>query len=373
MSFYRSSWCDVDLTQFKRNLRILSGISKTKVLLVVKANAYGHGLVPIAKAASSAGVDMLGVATTEEADQLLAAGVAVPILVMTALDSSERDFCVANGIHFLAWRVDQFEDAYKAAEVYQRKPLIHLEIDTGISRSGVAVDEFSELLDQLTEEQRAGLVGLASHFYGADLESIAGAEEQLRDYLRCVDIAEKRGLHPLLHMANSPGTLRIPASHLGMTRLGIAAYGLEPSTDTPLPAGVAPILSWKANVTDTRTIPAGRGVGYGWKYIAQSETNLATLGVGYADGYRRAPEAVNTVYINGVEACVVGSVFMDQCTFQVPDGITCGPGDTAILLSAESSISLTAEELAIRWKTNNYDVVAGIRNRVPRRYLDDEA
>lgn len=373
MSFYRSSWCDVDLAQFRRNLGILSGIAKTKVLLVVKANAYGHGIVPIAQAASSTGVDMLGVATIEEAAQLLAADVSLPILVMTALDSSEADFCVAHGIHFLAWRADQFREAHKAAEFYQRKPLIHLEVDTGISRSGIAVSEFKALLDSLSPEEKRGIVGLASHFYGADLESTAGSEDQLRDYLTCVEEAEKQGLRPLLHTANSPGTIRIPASRLGMTRLGIAAYGLEPSAYTPLPPGVAPILSWKANVTDVRTIPAGRGVGYGWKYIARTDSNLATLGVGYADGFRRTPEGINTVYIKGVEASVVGSVFMDQCVFLLPDGVNCSPGDTAVLLGGGGALSLSADELSVRWKTNNYDVIAGIRSRVPRRYSDADA
>jgi len=368
MSFYRSSWCDVDLAQFRRNLEILSDVAATKVLLVVKANAYGHGMVPIAKAASSAGVDMLGVATTGEAAELLAAGISTPILVMSALDSREADFCVANGIHFLAWRADQFKDACKAAETYQRKPLIHLEVDTGVSRSGVAVTEFEALLAGLSSDELAGVVGLASHFYGADLESIEGARFQLRDYLACVEIAQKRGLRPLLHIANSPGTLRIPGSRLGMSRLGIAAYGLDPSAHTPLPPGVAPILSWKANVTDIRTIPAERGVGYGWKFIAESESDLATLGVGYADGYRRSPEGINTVHVNGAEARVVGSVFMDQCVILVPGGVSCGVGDTAVLIGRDGSPRLSAEELAVRWKTNNYDVVAGIRSRVPRRY-----
>jgi len=370
MSFYRSSWCDVDLAQFRRNLVILNGIAGTKTLLVVKANAYGHGMVPIAEAASAAGVDMLGVAATEEADQLLAAGIQTPILVMTALDSREAEFCVAHGVHFLAWRTDQFKEAHQAAEAYQRQPLIHLEVDTGVSRSGVMVSEFRSLLDSLSSDEKAGIVGLASHFYGADLESTAGAEDQLRDYLECVEVAEAYGLRPMLHIANSPGTLRIPQSRLNLTRLGIAAYGLDPSTYTPLPSGVAPILSWKANVTDIRTIPAGRGVGYGWKFIAQSPSKLATFGVGYADGYRRTPEGINTVWIDGTEARVVGSVFMDQCVFLVPDGVSCSVGDTAVLLSGADDIPLSAEQLAIRWKTNNYDVVAGIRNRVPRRYSD---
>jgi alanine racemase len=368
-AFYRSAWCEIDLVQFRANLACLTSLAGTKALLVVKANAYGHGLVRMAREAERAGIDALGVATTREADELIRAGVTVPVLIMCALDPREIDYCVAHGVHFLAWRNDHFDTAARAAERYGRRPLIHIEVDTGMSRSGVDSTDFEILLRSQLPRMRDGIVGLATHFHSADLGSTASAEHQLDEFLGCVAVAERLGLRPLLHTANSPGTIRIPPSRLAMVRLGIAAYGLPPSDATPLPAGVAPVLSWKAVVTNVKDIPAGRGVGYGWRHVASAKESVATLAIGYADGFQRFPVGVNTVLLGGVETPVLGSVFMDQCVVRIPPEATTDVGATAVLLGRQGDRKLTAETLADRWGTNNYDVVAGIRSRVPRRYL----
>ena len=368
--FYRSAWCEIDLVQFRANLVRLRRIAGTRTLLVVKANAYGHGLSRMATEAIASGVDALGVATIGEAHSLVEDGTRVPILIMCALDNVEIDYCVAQGVHFLAWRRDQFDRAAEAAERFDRRPNIHLELDTGMSRSGVDPTDFEMLIRSLSPAMRQAIVGLATHFHSADLESTDSAEEQLSQFLACASVAERMGLTPLLHVANSPGTIRLPASRLGMTRLGIAAYGLLPSECTPLPEGLAPVLSWKANVTNVKDLPEGRGVGYGWRHIAQIKESVGTLAIGYADGYQRFPLGVNSVLLGGVESPVLGSVFMDQCVVRLPTEVTAQVGDTAVLLGSQGAMRLTAEELAARWGTNNYDVVAGIRSRVPRRYLD---
>lgn len=370
---YRSSWCEIDLSRFRENLRRLRSLAGTRTLLVVKANAYGHGLSRMAAEAAGAGIDMLGVATIGEAETLRANGVSTPTLVMCAIDATEIEYCVANGVHFLAWRPDQFADAFAAADRYGCDPLIHLEVDTGMSRSGVDAGDFAALVESLSERMRGCVVGLASHFHSADLESTESAAAQLQEFQDCVKVAEQLGLRPMLHIANSPGTIRLPASRLGLARLGVAAYGLLPSAHTPLPSGVGPVLSWHARITNVKDIPPGRGVGYGWRYVADRTERVATLGIGYADGFRRSPEGVNTVLAGGVETPVVGSVFMDQCVFLVPPGVDCQVGDQVVLVGRQGGRSITAEDIAVRWGTNNYDVVAGIRNRVPRRYADPAA
>ncbi|MGH3659869.1 MAG: alanine racemase, partial [Micromonosporaceae bacterium] len=290
---YRSSWCEIDLVRFRRNLGVLMRVAGTKFLLVVKANAYGHGISRMAAEAVSAGVDMLGVATIGEADLLLRDGIGAPLLIMCALDAEEIDYCVAHGVHFLAWRPDQFTRAYAAADRYRRKPRIHLEIDTGMSRSGVDVADFAGLLESLPPAQRAGVVGLTTHFFAADMQTTDSSEVQLKEYLECVRVAKALGLRPLLHVANSPGTIRMPASRLSLVRMGIAAYGLPPSEHTPLPPDVLPIMTWKANLTNVRTIEPGRGVGYGWRYVASDHEAVGTVAVGYADGFHRFPLGVN--------------------------------------------------------------------------------
>lgn len=368
---YRSSWCEIDLVQFRRNLAALRKVTDTKALLVVKANAYGHGLTAIASEAVAAGIDMLGVATITEAERLLSIQVPVPILIMCALDTREIDWCVANEVHFLAWRRDHFADATAAAAKYARRPYIHLEVDTGMSRSGVDASDFVSLVGSLSSRVRGTIVGLASHFFSADLEDLNDSDRQLQEFLQCAKLAEEMGIRPLLHIANSPAALRLHNSRLGLTRFGIAAYGLLPSDYAPLPEGVAPLLTWKARLTNVKIIFPGRGVGYGWKYVAHDSERVATLGIGYADGYRRSPEGVNTVIVGGLEARVVGSVCMDQCVIRLPSHSSFQVGDTAVLLGRDSGHSLSAGELAKRWHTNNYDVVAGIRDRVPRIYLVD--
>jgi alanine racemase len=367
---HRSAFCEIDLAGLRKNLAILRAIAGTRTLLVVKANAYGHGLVPIAKEALAAGVDWLGVATIGEADELRGAGVTARILMMVALDSNEIEYCVAKEIDFLAWRPDHFRVASAASERYGTRPRVHIEIDTGMSRSGVAVREFPALIDSLQLDERQQIVGIASHFYGADLPDLDSATRQLQEFSGCIEIARSIHLDPLVHMANSPALLRLPAGRLSMSRIGIAAYGLAPSESSPLPDGVEPILSWKATVTNMTDLQAGQGVSYGWQYVADRPQTVGTIAVGYADGFRRAPQAVNTVVVAGNEVPVLGRICMDQCVFRLPESGGVAVGDTVVLLGRAGNLELTADTLAERWGTNSYDVVSGIRSRIPRIYLD---
>jgi alanine racemase len=311
----------------------------------------------------------LGVATIGEAAQIQERGIRGSILVMCALDPTEIEYCVVHGIDFLAWHRDQFELAAAVAERCGRSPRIHIDVDTGMSRSGIDVVDFEALVASLSMDERAGVVGVTTHFHSADLADLESSETQLRDFLTCVDVAKAHGLRPLVHAANSPATVRMNTSRLDMVRLGILAYGLPPSEFTPVPGGVAPILNWKAIVTNVKRIAPGRGVGYGWRYVADEPHEVATLGLGYADGYRRSPLGVNAVIVGDRVAPVIGSVFMDQVVFRVPEDVRIRVGDPVVLLGEHGAHRITAETLAERWATNNYDVVSGIRQRIPRRYV----
>ncbi len=368
---YRSAWCEINLQSLRSNLSTLRTVASTRTLLVVKANAYGHGILRIAREAVGEGVNMLGVATIGEAALLQDERVQAPSLVLCALDPTEIEFCVANGVHFMAWRPDQFEVATRAAAKYARSPLIHLEIDTGMSRSGRRTRDLKRLLVGLSDQDRSGLVGMMTHFHSADVEDLDSAEGQLGEFRAAVETVQALGLNPLLHVANSPGTLRLPQSRMDMVRLGVVAYGLPPSAHVPPPESVRPVLSWMATVTNLQDLDPGQGVGYGWRWRAEAAGRVATLAVGYADGYHRTPLGVNSVLLHGVECPVVGSVFMDQCLVALPINLQSAVklGDVAVLLGTQGDCALSADDLAERWGTNNYDVVAGIRERVPRRYV----
>ena len=367
---YRSSWCEIDLDAFRVNLRSLRDEAQTRALLVVKANAYGHGLVRMAHEAVRAGIDMLGVATIHEAEQLRENSISTPILMMCAMDNIEIDFCVQRGIDFIAWRLDQFERARLAAMRFGAVPRIHLEIDTGVSRSGVTVKDLPDLVEHLTAAHLSFIRGLMTHFHSADLEDIISSVRQLSSFEDAIDVVTRLGLRPLIHAANSPATLRLPKSRLDMVRLGIAAYGLPPSPYSFLPDSCKPILSWYAKVTNVKSIDAGMGVGYGWRHVASEAQRIGTIGIGYADGFRRSPLGVNSVLLEGVRAPVIGSVFMDQCVFLIPEGSSCDIGSTVTLLGEEGDELISADQLAQLWNTNNYDVVSGIRERVPRKYTN---
>lgn len=367
---YRSSWCEIDLSNLRTNIAALRKNAAPKALLVIKANAYGHGILGIAKEAQACGIDMLGAATIGEAETIQGAGVTTPILIMCAMDSTEIDYCVANDVHFMAWNKDHFRQAAESAVKYKKQPKIHLEIDTGMCRSGIVPENLEQLFDKLDTADLANIVGVMTHLHSADLEDTKSSIGQLTRFKTIFDLIENAGISPIFHAANSPGTMRIPEAHFDMVRLGVAAYGIAPSEYSPLQETMEPVLSWKANITNIGTIEPGNGVGYAWRYIADKQETLGTLGVGYADGYRRAPMGVNTILVGNSEAPVVGSVFMDQCCFKIPESMTCNVGDTVTLLGSQGDLSITSDDIAEKWMTNNYDVVASIRNRVPRRYIN---
>ncbi len=366
---YRSAWCEVDLVQFRQNIRTLKQVVGTQMLQVVKANAYGHGIVRMAQEAVAAGADMLGLATIGETEQLLKAGIDVPILMITPMDDEEIDFCVAHGVHFFVWRFDQFERAMLAAETHGHRPYLHVEIDAGMARSGVAMNKFESLLQSLTPAMRDSVVAYAAHFFSAAIEDLEPAYKSLSGFMKCAAIAKGMGLERMLHIANSTGALRIPEARLDMVRMGSAAYGIAPSKFAVMPEGVGWVMSLKANVTNVNSVEPGSGVSYAWEYVATEPHRIATIGLGYGDGIRRYPPCANSVLLSEVETLVLGRVCVDQFVVRVPDNAECNVGDTAVVIGRQGAAEITARDVSLRWGTNAYDVLMGLRNRIPRVYV----
>jgi alanine racemase len=365
----KGTWCEVDLGKFKSNLHALKAIAGTEALLVIKANAYGHGAAQLVPVADEAGIVMFGVATLDEAQQVADTGTKTPILLLSPLLPEEIEICILKGWRFLIGSAEHLNSATAVAKKHKLRPPVHIKIDTGMGRNGIEPHDLKEFFDACARCNELEFEGIATHFASADLEDESDTRKQLQIFEQAVAAASAVGISPrYIHAANSPATLRFPTARFNLVRLGIAAYGLKPDTWLPLPDDMKPILSWKAKIVRIQLLPAGHGVSYGSEYVTSAPETVATIALGYADGYRRVT-GVNTILYKGKELPVRGRVCMDQCVIGIPDGVSISVGDEVTLLGHSGNKEITADDLATRWRTNNYDIVSGIKERVPRVYL----
>jgi alanine racemase len=345
----------VDLGAIERNAaRLARELTEGAALCaVVKADGYGHGAAPAARAALAGGATWLAVATADEALALRAEDVEAPLLVMGALTRHELDIALAAGADVVAWREAWLRDALGG-----RAARVHVKLDTGMGRLGTR--DAGEA-DAVCARAGDRLVGLMSHFATADERGDDFFGEQLerfRDWaLPYKD--ERPGL--VLHTANSAATLRDPASHFDMVRCGIAVYGMDPFHEDASARDLEPALELASYVADVKPVAAGESAGYGRRFVAEEPTRLATLPIGYGDGVRRALTNNAEVVIRGRRFPLVGTVSMDNVTVDVGDAPVV-PGDDAVLIGA----GISAEEVARRLDTINYEVTCGISARVPR-------
>lgn len=334
---------------------------------VVKANGYGHGAVACARAAIAGGATWLAVATAAEAAALRAGAITAPILVMGALSRDELALAVAARADVVAWSRE-----FLSAVCDGPAPIrVHVKFDTGMGRLGTRSREEALAL-ALTVHATSGLelVGAMTHFATSD-DDLDFVEEQLRCFAPFVD--ELRAACPgvVVHAANSAATLRVPASHFDLVRCGIAVYGCHPMQSDPDEAGLEPALALRSYVAAVKRLAPGQSAGYGRRFIAERETWLATVPIGYADGVRRALTNHCDVLIGGARYPLVGTVSMDNITVEVGGPDRVAVGDAVTLIGADGDQRLTAEEMAARLDTINYEVVCMISGRVPRTYHRD--
>jgi alanine racemase len=342
----------------------------TALCAVVKAEASGHGAVPAARAALDGGASSLAVATANEAMQLRAAGLTVPILVMGALSAEELPVGLEAEAEVVAWS----ESFVAAVAAQTRRPVaVHVKLDTGMGRLGTR--ERSEALavaeHVLAAAPRLRLAGAMTHLATADgdLEFMA---VQLRAFAPFV--AEMRARQPGLvaHAANSAATLNEPASHYDMVRCGIALYGCDPMNVDPDPQGLEPALELSSYVAAVKLAQPGQSAGYGRRFVAQQDTWLATLPIGYGDGVRRAFSNNGEVLINGRRFAVAGTVSMDNITVSLgSDAAGVAPGAPAVLIGRQGQERQTTEDLSNRIDTIAHEILCGLSSRVTRRYHRD--
>ena len=330
---------------------------------VVKGDGYGHGAAPAARAALAGGATSLAVATAPEAAELRERGIDAPILVMGAVSSEELPLALAARADLVAWDA-RFVDELAASGVPVR---VHVKLDTGMGRLGTrSADEALAIAERVAAAQGLELAGAMTHFATAD-----GDEEFLEHQLSVFEpfAATMRDRFPgvVIHAANSAAVLRSPASHFDLVRCGIAIYGCDPMNEDPSARQLEPALEWSSYVAAVKPAHVGDSVGYGRRFIADSDTWVATLPIGYADGVRRAFTNNAEILVRGERYPLVGTVSMDNITLDVGRDPVVEVGDTAVLIGEGQ----TAEQLARRIDTLNYELVCGISCRVPRQYHRD--
>ncbi len=338
------------------------------VMAVVKANAYGHGAVPVAKAALKAGASWCGVAQAEEALELRRAGINCPILLLGFAPASRLAELVSGHVSLIVWEFGQMEQAYAAARECGQLARLHLKVDTGMGRLGVSPDQAPALARRLADFEGLQFEGLVTHFARADESDLGPTLQQERRFRDVLGALDAGGLRPrLTHAANSAATLVRTESHFDMVRVGIAMYGLDPSEYCPCPDELSPALAWKSQLTHVKIVRKGLGLGYGHEYITSGDETIGTVPTGYADGYRRAGDKV--ALVGGERAPVVGRVCMDQFMVRLDDVPGAAVGDEVVLLGEQGQARISAEELALRWGTITNEVACSIGTRVPRIYV----
>lgn len=373
----RPVWADVDLGAVTANVEVLrSLVVPARFCAVVKADGYGHGAVPVARAALAGGADLLGVALVAEGAELRDAGIEATILVLSQASPDELDDLVATDLDATAYTgsgVAGLAAAARRAERGPDRPLrVHLKVDTGMHRVGAQPAEVVDLARAVRAEPGLVLASVFTHCAVADEPADPFTAEQLRRYHAVLaDLAAAGVDVPLRHAANTAAAIAHPDARLDLVRCGIGTYGLDPSPETAGRVALRPALSLRARVSHVKRVAAGEGISYGLRYRPDRETTIATVPLGYADGVpRRLSSTGGEVLVGGRRCPIAGTVTMDQIL------VDCGEdpvavGDDVVLLGRQGDEAIGVQEWADRLGTIGYEIVCGISPRVPRRYQEE--
>ncbi|WP_027717068.1 alanine racemase [Desulfovirgula thermocuniculi] len=367
------TWAEVDLEAIGHNLREIKKLLRpgVRVMAVVKADGYGHGALEVARAALGEGASFLGVATVEEGIKLRKAGLTSPILVLSSCPPEQADLIMAHDLTPAVFSPAQAEALAREAFNRGRKVKVHLKVDTGMGRLGLRGPEEAAAFCRRISSWPLEIEGIFTHFACAEEPSKEKSSRQLEGFREVLKRLEEEGVcPPLRHAANSAAALEFPPAHLDMVRIGISLYGYHPRGKGAGGPDLRPALSWKAKITQVKRLPPGSPLSYGWTYTTSAEEIIATVPVGYADGYRRALSNRGWVLVRGKRAPVVGRVCMDQLMIRLDEEVA--PGTQVTLLGCEGEESITADDLASWVDTISYEVLTSIGPRVPRIYRHGE-
>lgn len=364
------------MEQNARRLKELAG-AETTLMAMVKANGYGHGAVEAARAAVRGGAAWLGVYAPGEGIELREAGLTAPILVLGPTPPEWTRAALERDLTLTIPGLDYVEPVIAAARALGRAARVHIKVDTGMTRLGLDCEGAAEDIVRLAHNPDLEVEGVLTHYAAADDPNLHEIPHHGEEFTRAqqarllgvLDQLEAAGVRvPYRHAANSPGTMHYPHPRLNLVRSGILLYGLHPSADTPRPEGFEPALAFKTRLALVRQVPPGRFVSYGATFETRRPSRIGVLMVGYADGFRRGPRNYGEGLIRGQRVPLVGRVCMDQCMVDVTDVPDANAGDEAVLIGRQGDEEITAEEVAARLGTNNYETVTTISARVPRVY-----
>lgn len=368
---YRPTWTEIDLRAIEYNYRQVRRLvgKATQIMVVVKANAYGHGTVEVSQVLERLGVNYLGVATTDEAVRLRDYGIRSPILVLGSVLPEEIGALLEKDVTFTLAGHDLLDSIDREARARKTRAKVHIKIDTGMGRIGVWHEEALNFIKNIWFGYHSIIVeGIYTHFSSAgrddfftnyQIESFEKLLRQLESFDVCI---------PLRHSANSIATVDLKRSHLNLVRPGLIIYGMYPKRNFPKLIKLKPAMSLKTRIVYIKDTPAGRSISYGRTYITQKPTRIATLPIGYADGYARNLSNKAEVLVRGHRVNVVGKVTMDQMMIDVGHIKRVCVGDEVVLIGKQGREEIRAEKLARLAETIAYEFVCGISSRVPRIY-----
>jgi len=368
----RATWAEVNLIRLNHNLAaIRERVKPAKVMLVVKANAYGHGLVEVAEALAPQ-VDYIGVAVLEEGVLLRELGVTAPIIVLGGIWSNQIPQYLLHDLTLTASSVERLEQIEAVARQMGRKAKVHLKVDTGMERIGVHYYSAHTLQEAALKCADVEIEGIYSHFASADSSDLTYARLQLERFNEVLRFYERHSLPmPIRHMANSAAILQLPESYFDMVRPGILLYGVYPSPEVTHSVQVQPALAWKSRVVYFKVVKPGHPVSYGLTWQSDHQVRVVTVPVGYGDGYFRGMSNRAQVILRGKKYPQVGLICMDQLMVNI-EWDSAYNGDEVILLGEAGGEKITAEDLAEWAGTIPYEILTNINTRVPRVYLTEE-
>jgi len=365
----RPTRVEVDLNQLAENYAVIKKrVAPAKVMPILKANAYGHGLVRIAQFMQELNVDYLGVAVVEEGILLRKSGITIPILVLGGILGNQIPIFLKHDLTITASSIEKLKQIDEIAGKMKVRAKVHLKIDTGMERIGVHYYNAEKFLEATLQCKHTEIEGIYSHFANADSSDLTHTKLQLERFNEVLNFFEKHSLKtPIRHIANSGAILQLPEANLDMVRPGIMLYGVYPSNEVKKTLIVKPTLTWKSLVVYFKVIKPGHPVSYGSTWQTDKNIRAVTVPVGYGDGYFRSMSRKAEVLINGERFPVIGAISMDQIVVNI-DQNSAFNGDEVILIGSDGKNSISCEELANWANTIPYEILTNINTRVPRIY-----
>ena len=367
----RPTRVEVNLKLLKENYhKVKNHIGSVKIMPILKANAYGHGLVRIAQFYQEINVDYLGVAVVEEGILLRQYGISAPILVLGGVWGNQIPLFIKNDLAITASSVEKIKQIEETAEQLKIKAKVHLKIDTGMERLGVHYYNAEKFLEEVYKCKHISVEGIYSHFANSDSDDLSHTKLQFERFIEVLSFFEKHSIEtPIRHISNSGAVLQFPQANLDMIRPGILLYGVYPSAEIKRTIEVTPVLTWKSLVVYFKVIKPDHPVGYGLTWQTDHNVRAVTVPVGYGDGYFRGMSGKSKVIINGEKYPVIGRISMDQIVVNI-DQDSAYNGDEVILLGSDEKNSITCEDLADWADTIPYEILTNINTRVPRIYIE---